>query len=184
MNLTAADYIKNATLPVMRLEPLWEDNLIGIQYWCRDYHKHTKFPVDTKDRFAIAFYQIHQGIDWAEKNSTYNKHESFAAAAIHLLCVAEVLGMGMELEVELEIKSIPHMYIAEKALRLLRDLSKIQQQLFYATAATERGRNRLNKVHTRECLGRCVTMLLGFIDPEQRKQALHDATTLMTKDLK
>jgi len=182
MNLTAYDYLMTSTLPIILVEPLWSDKLLEIAMWCRDYQRYGKFPVDVKTRFAIGFYQIYQGIDWKDK---VNRNESFASAFIHLMCCAEKLEIPTELHIPEHFENIKKVCIDSIAVNLLRNLSKTQQQLFYSIGnKTQRASKRLDFEGLTKALSSAMTDLIALIEPEDRKQAVWDATSVMTKELK
>lgn len=168
--------------------PSDEDCIYGLITWVREYERATKFPVDILRRFAIGIYQIHQGIDWSVSrhhsfNDTTNKEESYAAAALHFLMVAERLSLNVDTMIdEIHFKHWPKRSMHECSLSILRNISKAQQQLFYAdkTNKTKR-RDRYNEDALRRALASLIIDLTSLIEPDNRSYAFYLAMEVMTK---
>lgn len=168
------------------VEPLDSDFIFEIQAWCRDYHQHAKFPVDVKTRFSIGFYQIYQGMDWTTAGDKVNKNESYASAFIHLMCVCEAMKLPTELHIAEHLVLIKKVHMDAVACFILRNLSKAQQQIFYWAKdnKTQQAKRRYSEPELTKAMCSTLTNLMGLIEPDERKQAIVDATSIMTKELK
>jgi hypothetical protein len=168
-----------------RLGPTDSDNIFDLQYWCRDYNRRNKFPADNLKRFAIGFYQIHQGIGW--KDNGINKYESYAASVLHFIMLCE----QMDLDFINYINDSINLYQIDQWPRyysfdgLLFNLSAVQQQLFYANSSNKTKRkSRYNKDKLTRCLTECIVKLNGLIPEEHRNICYYTASKIMTEELK
>lgn len=164
------------------------DCIYGLFSWCRDYEKNNKFPTDILKRFAIGIYQIHQGIDWSVSRhhsfqDSTNKEESFAAAALHFIMVAERLSLDIDKVIdEINFTKWPKRSIGECSMRILRNISKAQQQLFYANPSNKtKRRDRYKEDDLRRAIASLVLDLTSCIEPENRSYAFYLAMEVMTK---
>jgi len=185
MKLTAYDYVMSSDIPFV-LEPLDSDLIFEIQAWCRDYHQYTKYPVDVKTRFSIGFYQIYQGMDWNAWGDKVNRNEAYASAFIHLLCVCEEMKIPTELHLPEHLVLIKKVHMDAVAGFILRNLSKAQQQIFYwgKENKTQQAKRRYSEFELSKALCSTLVNLMGLIEPDERKQAIIDATSIMTRELK
>lgn len=177
--------MKTETYLGFKQNDLYPTNIYDIIIWCRDYDRNNKFPQDTLTRFAIGFYQIHQGIGWGDRG--VNKYEGFAAAAIHFFIVAERLGLSnLDASLEIKLTEFPEIdYWGETAKRLLFNLSVAQQQVMYGAKQYKTQRkSRFDKSKAAGALGKVLCDLIGLIPTKLRTQAFNVASMVMTKELK
>src|SRR6266550_1127295 len=80
-------------MSIQILAPIRSDNILELQEWVRFYDINGKYPANILERFAIGIYQIKDGMEWKD---TLNKNESWCAAFIHFLTVAEKLNLPIE----------------------------------------------------------------------------------------
>lgn len=164
------------------LGPVDDKCIFGILYWCKDYEKRCKYPATILNRFAIGFYQIHQGMEW--KDNGINKYESFAASALHFMMVAVRLELPIEEFLEIRLDTLAQINDNKWPSVLLQHLSGAQQQLFYANKANKTGRaSRYNKEKLTKRLGISIRTLIAIIPPTIRVDCFYAAARIMTKEL-
>jgi hypothetical protein len=182
MLTTAHDLMQNQMhLSKGGTDPLYADSIYDVIYWCRDYNRRNKYPATVDRRFAIGFYQIHQGISW--KDHGVNKYESFAAAILHLVMTSEAVGHeGFEVKItEVKLSEFPDKSIREEALNLLAALSCAQQQICYGSVSNKvtTRKSRYNPSLLQKKLGESVRILLCCIPTELRKHCLLEASNIL-----
>jgi hypothetical protein len=166
-----------------RLKPIRTTNLIELQEWCRDYNRRNKFPCDVKTRFAIGFYQIHQGMSW--KDNGENKYESYAAAVLHFMMVGEALELKLESNLPTNILNECKWTIESIGCTLLRLLSASQQQIIYGAKSNKTKRaSRYNPNKLSNSLGIVCAYLVGLMPKEFREECFYLASKMMTEELK
>ncbi len=150
-----------------------------LALWCRDYNQFGPHQVGFKDRFSIGIYQIYQGIEWNDKASEY---ESFAAAAIHMICAAESLNLELDLP-----RLIDDNFHRSKNyidwMEFTKHLSRAQQHIFYRQVSAKNGyhrKSRYNPVLLTSDLSYLVNKLFGMIPRGQRMIAAYYATEIMS----
>lgn len=169
------------------LRSLHSVNLCRISEWCLDYHQNTLYPAHTSKRFAIAFYQIYQGIEWqrASRNND-NMYESFASAALHFIMVNESLDLpGIWTHVYWMLDDNERFVtkpIDYEQLTYL--LSAAQQQLLYKFNNNNTSRkSRYSAGKLSKMLTEAIMMLFQAIPSHRRADAIEMATDIMTKRL-
>jgi len=181
--ITAYSEIHRMSISPLPIAPCYPETTLDLQVWCLEYHCYNKFPVTTLGRFAIGFYQIHQGLSW--KDGGLNKYESFAASALHFIMVSEALNLPLEEFLPIKISDIPIVHIEHAGVALLSHLSSAQQQLWYSGNPNNTKRNsRYKPAKLAEGLGESVYRLIGLIPKELRQDAFCASSTIMTKELK
>ncbi len=148
--------------------------------WCREYDRHGNFPCNALKRFAIAFYQVYQGIAW---HGTPNADESYMACVVHLVCMCEHLDVDLYKEIgEVHLSFLPYTQEPIDPLTTLVAFSQVQQMLVYQSTQYSRS-SRYKKLVVQKQTGVLIKMLLARIPKKKRREALHKATSIMTKDL-
>lgn len=166
-----------------RLGPVTATNIYDLQYWCRDYNRRNKFPADNLKRFAIGFYQIHQGMSWQDNGP--NKYESFAAAILHFIMVAEKLELQLDGINSDTMKYAMYVPIRHIAYELLQNLSAAQQMLFYSNPTNKTKRSsRYDKNKLDSFLVYSITHLIKAIPVHMRTECFYLASKIMTDELK
>lgn len=163
--------------------------------WCGEYHNwcwqdsgSARRQIQPLQRFAIGFYQIHQGIKWADTSS---EDESFMAAAVHFACVAEALGLSSHYGIFKHYKLIdtmPYNYADVNHGQngdwksLIEMVSEAQQHVFYEWmgSGTSRSKSRYDPDRLGILIGRIVFFLISMVAKSQRGVALEEATEIMT----
>lgn len=152
---------------IYTLRPIKSDNILELQEWVRMYDRHGKYPANILERFAIGLYQIYQGMEWKD---IANKNESWCAAFIHFLTLAEKLDLnidGLIKEGTLDIG-------------LLLFISKAQQDVFYRHNAGKT--NRSSKYDSGKLawnLGRILSVCYSKVSKEERPEGFYNATSIM-----
>ena len=141
------------------------------------YCKRGKYPTSPLERFAIGFYQIHQGIGWEGTDSSY---EAYAAAIIHFLGVTTQLDLPIH---ELLPEDL-NIFFPEYN-DLLYCLSRAQQMVFYQARVnnTKRSKSRNNPEQLYLDLTRVIICLLQRIPKKKLKQAFETAFEIMEGNL-
>jgi len=128
----------------LKIRSIKNISIIELMNWCREYHNFTEYPVKTDTRFAIAFYQVYQGIEWGNNP---NGWESYAAAIIHLLCTAESLDISVYPSIPDSLYNVRGKSNID-CREILIALSKIQQMLVYRDSRTKRkSRYKIEIIH-------------------------------------
>lgn len=179
---TAANYITHLSLQ-HTLGEVTATDIFDLMYWCKDYERRNKFPATLLNRFAIGFYQIHQGMSW--KDGGINKYESYAASVLHLMMVAVRLDLPIEDYVKIGLKEYPLYLMENECYHLLKNLSAAQQMLFYANKNNKTKRSsRYSPDKLNQYLSRAIFILISIIPPELRTECFEKASAIMTKELK
>lgn len=179
---TASSKITEFTID-RKLYELWPETIFDLMAWCRDYNRYNKFPATVLNRFAIGFYQIHQGISW--KDNGKNKFESFAASVLHLCMIAETMNLAIEDYLMLNLDNFGRPSVIETSLDLLTNLSATQQQLFYGNPENKTKRkSRYNEVLLTKYLSTSIDILISWIPVAYRKECFNLASKIMIKELK
>lgn len=167
-----------------QLSDFYPTNIYDIVFWCRDYERRNNYPTTIDRRFAIGFYQIHQGISW--KDGGINKYEAYASATCHFMMVAERLYLCVDTGMDIRLEDFPFMMMDSVALSLLSNLSAAQQQICYQSAQNKaKGRkSRYSAVKLNKHLATTICTLISLIPSEFRSDAFQAASAIMTKDLK
>jgi hypothetical protein len=171
----------------LRPNDIYPTDIYEIIIWAVDYDKRNRFPVDTLKRFAIGLYQIHQGMHW--KDNGPNKYESFAAAAVHFIIVAERCDLKVDKaeEMPVKLKEFPRMCINIHAPELLYNISGAQAMLMYNQAYSGNKTKRMSRYNPEileERLSKIVRILICCIPLEFRTECFNLSTKIMTKELK
>lgn len=150
--------------------------IVDLCMWCREAQRlHPNLRRSSaKDRFAIAIYQIHQGIAWKK---TVSSDESYAASIIHFIMTAEQLDAAIESWLATDILDFPHCPIDWK--HLLEHISRAQQMIFYHSDKSRRAA-RYNAEKLAISIAKIVGYLFNCITPQKRTIALYDAMEIMT----
>lgn len=158
--------------------PCDEINLLGIQYWCKEYETYNKYPVDIPTRFNIGTYQIHQGEAW--KDGGVNKYESYCAAALHYIMVSARLNLPIEAHLTLDITEWEQVFIEHEALSILKLLSLCQQQIYYSTAKNKIKRaSRYNEEKLCKALSYLSQKMIALAPKELRQPCIYKACEIM-----
>lgn len=154
---------------------------VDFVLWCRDLAKNGPHPVEPLKRFAIAHYQIAQGIEWDE--TIVPDYEAYAAAAIHFTVTAELYDIGLEEYLPEKIKDFPATAEIDWK-RLCYVLSKAQQMVVYAShpKRIKRG-SRFNPDLLKSLLSEAVFIMIGNIPRSQRSHWIETATDIMIGSL-
>lgn len=166
------------------LIPIETTNIGEIQEWCANYQRLNKYPVDFSTRFAIAFYQIAQGIEW--KSSEINQAESFCSSIIHLLILNEQIELMCEShfgysdnDFWLMYKQLSHPVSYEE---ILLGFARTQQMVYYKKASErlERAKRRYDKDRISRVLAELIKNLLSRVPSgELILQGFKNASTIM-----
>ena len=149
------------------LRPIKTDNILELQEWCSFYDRNGKYPATILERFAIGLYQIYQGMEWKDVE---NRNESWCAAFIHFLTLAERL----KLPVELKLEQNP------AGVGLLLFISKAQQDVFYKHNAGKTQRSsRYNAGKLTDNLGKILSICYNKVPREERPTGFYHATSIM-----
>lgn len=170
--------------PPSLLREVCADNIFDLMWWCKYYEEQNKFPATILNRFAIGFYQIHQGMLW--KDGGVNKYESYAAAILHFIMVAVRLNLPIDEQLEISFKEYGSKFIHSSAEDLLCKLSCCQQQLIYGcnTANKTKRKSRYDKDKLAKNLGEVIKILMEIIPAEYRIECFEKASSIMTRELK
>jgi len=155
----------NTSLQILR--PIKSDNILELQEWCRNYDIHGKYPANILERFAIGLYQIYQGQEWKD---ILNRNESWCAAFIHFLTLAEKLNLDTE------------SYIKEGTLDIgfILFISKAQQDVFYKHNAGKTKRSsRYDSQRLAWNMGRILSICYTKVPKEERPEGFYNATSIM-----
>lgn len=152
--------------------------------WCRFYHLRNPWPADFSKRFAIGFYQIHDGFEWT--GSPANVAESFCGAAVHFLITMEALQLSWAEYLPVDVKQILYEN-SRNTEGLLCMLSRAQRHILYASQAfgvkgtvkTSRT-TRYNPIRLAVDLSWCITRLFAWVPVDHRSEGIQAATHLMT----
>jgi hypothetical protein len=182
---TAADMINIMTLQrpmssISVMPPCDEQNIIGLQLWCREYELHNKYPVDILTRFNIGVYQIHQGMAW--KDNGLNKYESYCAATLHFIMVAARLNLKLEDYLLLDVDELPESYLDKEVKELLYLISACTQQLYYSTVAARRKlkrSSRYNEAKFEKLLAKLIEKMISIVPKEYRREGRIKACEIM-----
>lgn len=110
--------------------------LIPLLNWCGEYQKYGPRRWPVFHRFGIGFYQVGQGMRW--DGSLDVAHQSFIAACIHWMCIAEVLRLKrFPVLLPKDLQEVDVRFLGWE--QFLRTISAAQQQIFYREASLENG---------------------------------------------
>lgn len=153
-------------------------DLVEISQWSRElYQSHLRRTcMNPLERFIIGLYQLGTADAWADQS---NKYESRMSCAIHLIMVMECYGVGPEAWLERYIEDEPTHALDHKAL--LAEIASAAQHLWYGHQAGKTQRStRFDVSRLGIMLGRAVRRLIRSVPSQHRKQAVEDATALMS----
>lgn len=163
------------------LYPCEENNLIGIQNWCKEYNRFNKFPTTPINRFLIGVYQIHQGMDW--KDNGLNKYESYCASFLHFVMLAEMLELDIaepELPITFNLNKIPKLYFESFVKSILKCISICAKQLIYSSNTNKTKRkSRYDKEKLRHNLMLLSWFMIGIVPCEYRMEGIYVASEIM-----
>ncbi len=147
------------------LTPIRSDNILQLQEWCSFYDKYGKYPANILERFAIGLYQIKDGMEWKD---ILNKNESWCAAFIHFLTVAEKLNLSVEIKDNV------------LDIGMLLFVSKAQQDVFYKynSGKTQRS-SRYNPERLTINLSKILSICYSKVPKEERPEGFYTATYIM-----
>ena len=149
------------------LAPIKSDNILELQEWVSFYDKNGKYPANILERFAIGLYQIKDGMEWKD---IVNKNESWCAAFIHFLTVAEKLGLPIEQEIKEDTLDIGFLLF----------ISRAQQDIFYKHNAGKTQRSsRYNEERLTVNLGKILSICYSKVPKEERPEGFYNATSIM-----
>lgn len=179
------------------IRPLETENWCEVVAWCRDYHRWNKYPVGLVQRYAIGIYQIHQAMEWRQREiakgrpELLNVAESYMAAFLHFQMTIEAMemkwiwtlpegGAREVFECDLTLYETKPMCWE----RMMYLTSKIMQQVFYKTRMmkTQRG-SRFNEVMTSKLFGELQVHLISAVPSYLRKAGIYHASKIMSGTL-
>ncbi|HEX9232697.1 MAG TPA: hypothetical protein VF849_01475 [Blattabacteriaceae bacterium] len=160
-------------MSIQILAPIRSDNILELQEWVRFYDINGKYPANILERFAIGIYQIKDGMEWKD---TLNKNESWCAAFIHFLTVAEKLNLPIEDKISLSLPA----FGAILNENLLLNLSRAQQDIFYKynSGKTQRS-SRYNSERLTINLSKVLSICYCKVPKEERPEGFYNASSIM-----
>lgn len=161
----------------LRTKSLRTTKTVELLQWCRDFHLDGPRRPSVDRRFGIGFYQIYQALKWEDVTNP-NCQESYMAACVHLICVAEALDVGLEQELESDLTKELHTTELEYKV-VLESLAHVQQMLVYLWSGSSSRTTRYRKETVRADLGKVIRRLIGMVPQNNRSEALENATEIM-----
>jgi hypothetical protein len=148
--------------------------------WCWCYQHSEIVPRSQEVRFAIAVYQISQGLSWPGGPVAW---QSYCSAAMHALMVGAAHSLSLSEDLPETLDQIPDSFAGWRDL--MRCLGDVQQQVVYHlhlnVFTTRKSRHCPYILRLR--LVRLVGKLFSLVPPEAREQGCFDEMVILTKDL-
>jgi len=158
-------------------KPIATLDLIELQSWCRNQHKNARYKCDAAHRLLIGNYQVVQGLEWKNNASS---DESYLAAVIHWIIVAEILKVPLEQYLHTDIfKGNVHM-VGDREFIMAQ--SRVSQMVIYGEAGqkTKRGSTRFKKDILGENMATMINYCMYRTNTDKIKEAMQLAMEIMS----
>lgn len=154
-------------MTISKLQPIMSDNILELQEWVRFYDRNGQYPANILERFAIGLYQVYQGMEWKD---IINKNESWCAAFLHFLTVAEKLNLPAVEKIKDNMLDIGFLLF----------ISKAQQDIFYKYNAGKTMRSsRYNPERLTENLVKILSICYTKVPKIERAEGFNLASSIM-----
>ena len=153
-------------MSISKLQPIMSDNILELQEWVRFYDRNGQYPANILERFAIGLYQVYQGMEWKD---IINKNESWCAAFLHFLTLAEKLNLPAAENIE-----------DNTGVGFLLYISKAQQDVFYKYNAGKTMRSsRYDEKRLTKNLSKILSICYSKVPSIERAEGFNLASSIM-----
>ncbi len=148
--------------------------------WCRKNFSRGRHTTTIYDRFAIALYQIYQGLGWKSDFRNDSQYESYAASIVHFMGIGEMMQLHLEDHLPQDLKTF--VAVDDSNTNLLYHISRAQQMVFYYKRVnnTRRGKSRYNPKQLEKDLATVIQILCCRIPGAKMPAAFELAMKIMT----